>query len=187
MGRSRIAEKHNRFIRRRQAKRLGIGRSRAKPTEGWTLVDFARLANVQPSTVRHYMKLGVLPRPAFRSTATRYLREHLLVVLAVRRLQSTENLTLGAIRGRLEALQPVELEAFATEHLSPGPTATALGIQFAQPPATSEPSAAISAPGTARWTHIELALGLELHVRHDASPAVIALAERVREMCTPGG
>jgi DNA-binding transcriptional MerR regulator len=187
MAKSKAQDNWERKIRRNRAKRLGIGRSRARATEGWTLFDFARLANVQPPTVRHYMKLGVLPRPPFRSTATRYLREHLLVVLAVQRLQFTENLTLEAIRGRLEALQPAELEAFATEHLSPGPTATALGIQFAQPPATSEASTPIAAPGTARWTHIELALGLELHVRHDASPAVIALAERVREMCTRGG
>jgi hypothetical protein len=33
---------------------------------------------------------------------------------------------------------------------------------------------------------VELALGLELHVRDDASPAVHDLARRIREICTPG-
>jgi DNA-binding transcriptional MerR regulator len=187
MGRSRILENWKRNIRRRRAKQRGTRRSRAKPTEGWTLVDFARLLNVQPRTVRHYLEVGVLSRPPFRGTATRYGRGHLLVVLAVRRLQSTENLTLDAIRRRLGALEPAELEALATEHLSPGPAATALGIQFAPPPTPSEPKPPFDAPGTARWIHIELALGLELHVRQDASQTVIALAERVKEMCKGGG
>jgi hypothetical protein len=33
----------------------------------------------------------------------------------------------------------------------------------------------------ARWTHLELALGLELHVRDDASPQVLELARRIRD------
>ncbi len=94
MARARVLENWKRNIRRLRAKQRGIRRSRAKPTEGWTLVDFARLAGVQPRTVRHYLEVGVLPRAPFRGTATRYGRDHLLVVLALRRLQSTENLTL---------------------------------------------------------------------------------------------
>jgi hypothetical protein len=108
-------------------------------------------------------------------------------VLAVRRLQSTEKLELGEIRRRLGALQPAELEALATEHLDPGPAATALGIEHAPPPASAEPKSSLFARGAASWTHIELALGLELHVCHDASPTVIALAERVKELCSRGG
>ena len=172
-------------MRRRRAKQSGI--PRARPTEGWTLVELARLAGVQPRTLRHYLEVGVLPRPPFRGTATRYGRAHLLVVLAVRRLQSTENLELGEIRRRLGALQPAELSALATAHLEPGPAATALGMEHAPPPAAVEPKSPVFAIGAASWTHIELALGLELHVCHDASPTVIALAERVKEMCSRGG
>jgi DNA-binding transcriptional MerR regulator len=180
---SRAVENWERYIRRHRAKRSGIPRSRAKP-QGWSLAECARLAGVQPRTLRHYLEIGVLPRPPFRGTATRYGREHLFVVLAVRRLQSTENLALDVIRRRLDALGPAGLEAFATEHLTPGPAATALGIQFAQSPAPFEPKSSVDATGAAGWLHIELAVGLELHVRHDASPTVTALAERVREMCT---
>ena len=169
-------------MRRRRAKRLGIGRSRG-PGEGWTLAEFARLAGVKPRTIRHYLDVGVLSRPPFRATATRYDRNHLLAVLAVQRLQSEGNLKLEEIRSRLSALKPAELEALATEQLSPGPTATALGVQVAPPLPSPEAKSPINAPGAARWIHIELALGLELHVRNDASATVMALAERVREMC----
>jgi DNA-binding transcriptional MerR regulator len=175
-------------MRRRREKHRGPRRSRAMPKEGWSLVALAQLANVHPRTIRHYLQVGVLPRPPFRGTATRYGRDHLLTVLAIRHLQSLEHLELGAIRRRLGALRPEELEALATEHLPPGAAATALGIQAPPVPSapSDEPRLPFYAPGTARWTHIELALGLELHVRHDASPAVMAMVDRVRELCAAG-
>jgi len=149
---SNALENLKRHQRRKRAKARGIPRSRATPTEGWTLVALARLAGVEPRTLRHYLEVGVLPRPPFRSTATRYGRHHLLVVLAVRRLQSTENLRLDAIRPRVAALQPAELEALATEHLSPGPVSAALGIQLPPPSAPPEAKSPLDAPGTVRWT-----------------------------------
>lgn len=38
-------------------------------------------------------------------------------------------------------------------------------------------------PHIVRWKRVELALGLELHVRDDASADVQELALRVRAMC----
>jgi hypothetical protein len=92
---------------------------------------------------------------------------------------------LSKIRSRLHALSAPELEAFATENLPAGTLADALGIQSASPPASPAPPA-LSSPQFPRWVRFELALGLELHVRDDASAAVIELARRLREVGVAG-
>jgi hypothetical protein len=139
------------------------------------------------------LQQGVLPRPPFRGSATRYERLHLVWLLAIWRLRATERLSIAAIRKRLEALSPPELEAYAVQGLPAGPLADALGIVPPPPPAAPRPSglgvtlgASGSLPQIPRWARIELALGLELHVRDDASSSVLDLANRLREYCSSG-
>jgi DNA-binding transcriptional MerR regulator len=122
-------------------------------------------------------------------SATRYQPRHLVWLLAIRRLLTTERLTIATIRTRLQALSAPELEAFATENLPAGPLAAALGIRSATPPAAPTPlvtngaTGGLSSPHAPRWARLELALGLELHVRDDASPQVLELARRLRAFC----
>lgn len=178
--------------RRRKPKRRGYVRpSRAKPKTGWSLRQLSGLTGIAVRTIRLYLQRQVLPRPPFKASATRYERRELLYLLAIRRLRVTERLSLAAIRARLQTLSPPELEEFATESLPPGPLADALGIQHAAPPAVRTPSGLGLAPFDRsasssvipRWSRIELALGLELHVRDDASPRVVELAARVHDLC----
>jgi hypothetical protein len=78
-------------------------------------------------------------------------------------------------------------------HVPPGKLAGALGIPAAAPSMSQAFSALpglrlvgavdVSAPSVVRWKRIELALGLELHVRDDASVDVQELALRMRAMC----
>jgi hypothetical protein len=141
--------------------------------------------------IRLYLELRVLPRPPFKGSATRYQRGHLLALLAIRRLRAAERLELAAIRARLQGMSAKELEAFATQSLPAGPLSSALGLQSAT--AAAVPATTEARPGTARgganalgspqWARLELALGLELHVRADASTEVMELAQRVRELC----
>jgi len=176
--------------------------SRAKPKQGWSLRQLAALTGTTERGLKHYLEVGVLPRPPFRGPATRYQRLHLLWILGAQRLQSTESLSLAEIGKRLGAMPPAELEAFVLSSVPPGPAAHALGLVPAPaapvavaapvspapaaeahgaPPALA-PAPAL-APGTPRWVRIELALGLELNVREDASPRVLELAERIRGFC----
>jgi DNA-binding transcriptional MerR regulator len=149
------------------------------------------MSGVAARTIHFYLQRAVLPRPPFKGSATRYERHHLLWLLAIRRLRTSDRLGLATIRTRLEALSSPELEAFATEHLPPGPMADALGVRSALP-AVAAPVPALGtnvvdggsfAPHLPRWSRIELALGLELHLRDDASPHVAELAKRVFEIC----
>ncbi len=174
-------------------------RSRAKPKVGWSLAELAVLVGVSTRLARLYLERGVLPAPRFAASATRYGRTHLLRLLAARRLRSLEALDLDAIKKRIRSWTVPQLEAFATTDLAPGPLAEALqiapsakAVDPARPSGAVEPldpahsSAAaelIGVPtvpvfGERRWTRVELAVGLELHLREDASPRVVALAQR---------
>lgn len=183
--------------RKKRPKRRGYVRpSRAKPKTGWSLRELAQLCSIAPRTVRLYLQRGVLPRPPFMGSATRYQARHLVWLLAIRRLRTTERLGISAIRTRLQALSAPELETFATANLPGGHVADALGIRPATLPAgpapppfslvTSAGSGGLPSPHVPRWARIELALGLELHVRDDASTRVLELARRLREVCAAG-
>jgi DNA-binding transcriptional MerR regulator len=170
--------------RRRRPKRRGYVRpSRATPKIGWSLRELAGLSGVAVRTIRMYLQRGVLPPPPFMGSATRYQRQHLVRLLAIRRLRVDEKLTLDAIRTRLAALSSEQLETLATANLPAGPLFAALGNVTA-PPATARPVRPSISPHLPRWVRIELALGLELHVRNDASVEVIELARRLRETCS---
>jgi len=151
------------------------------------------LSGVAARTIRLYLQRAVLPRPPFMGSATQYQRRHLVHLLAIRRLRA-EKLTLAAIRTRLQALAAPDLEAFATENLPAGPIADALGIRVATPPSASTSlglapptgGGSLSSTPIPRWARVELALGLELHVRDDASVRVLELAQRLRDLCAAG-
>ena len=177
--------------RRRKPKRRGYVRpSRAKPKTGWTLRQLATLSGVAVRTIRLYLQREVLPRPPFMGSATRYQARQLVHLIAIRRLRSAEKLTLATIRTRLQALSPDEIQAFATENLGAGPIADALGIKPPPGPpprsvsglATYIATVGVPPASIRRWMHFELALGLELHVRDDASAKVFDLARRIQEL-----
>jgi len=177
--------------RKKRPKRRGYVRpSRAKKKTGWSLSELAQLTGIAARTIRLYLERGVLPRPPFEGSATRYQRRHLLWLCTIRRLRESEDFTLATIRTRLNALAAPELEAFAACGLPAGKLADALGIpavESHEPPLPVAPLATPAdppdTPDTARWMRFELALGLELHVRDDASPQVLELARGVRQWC----
>lgn len=175
---------------RKRRPRRGPRKSRAKPKTGWTLPQLARLAGVTLRTARHYFEQEVVPRPIFRGSATRYDRRHLLWLVAVRRLRAQEQLGLAQIKTRITGFTTQQLESFVTADLPAGELATALGVapkpvvhQFATPRAIIPP---IEVTPDRRWTRLELAVGLELHVRDDVTTPVIELAKRVYRMCVYG-
>jgi hypothetical protein len=177
------------MARKRKPKRRGYVRlSRAKSKAGWSLPQLGALVGLAPRSLRLYLRSRVLPPAGFKGSATRYQRPHLVRLVAARRLIATEKLSLAEIAKRFAKLSPTELEALAVEGLAPGPLATALAIQAA-PTAPVKSSVtpagldgALVGAGAPKWTRIELALGLELHCRDDASPQTLELLRRVREV-----
>ena len=175
--------------RRHKRKRRGYVRpSRAKPKHGWSLRELSALSGISARNIRAYLQREIVPRAPFHASATRYDRRQLLWLLALRHLRASERLPLAQIRSRLAALSPPDLEALATEGITSAALNTALGI--AAPAPAPAPSGSAALPSTAdawrtplpRWTRVELALGLELHVRDDASPPTLELAQRIQAL-----
>jgi DNA-binding transcriptional MerR regulator len=133
----------------------------------YKLDELARIADVAARTIRYYVQRGLLPAPEFRGKDTAYGHEHLLRLQAIRRLQAL-HLPLDAIQARLAALSPAELAALASDEDPPKPR------RAARPGPTRTPS---PQPAVGElWERIQLAPGLELHVRADAGPRARALA-----------
>jgi len=182
-----IARARRARLRKEQQRRTGYVRpSRAKPKAGWTLAELARMTATGERLLKRWLEMEIVPRPPFRSVATRYGRQQLVWVLAVRRMQATAPAPLSKIKARLIAMPGERVEALAREACPPGAAAEALGLgpaakQVVGAPKASGPDAELPAggPGVGRWTRIELGLGLELGVRDDASPEMRALAARI--------
>ncbi len=85
-------------------------KSRA-PKTGWVITELAALTGQSPRTIRYYLQQGVLSRPPFFGTATRYGREHLLRLLGVERLKREGLRKLSVIKQRLDAAGDAELLA----------------------------------------------------------------------------
>ena len=145
-------------------------RRRRPPPEGLSLAELAAQAGVTPRAVRYYLARGVLPPPEFRGSRTRYDHNHLARLFAILGMRK-ERLDLDAIRRRLTTLTTADLEAYL-----PPPT----------PPPTTTTSFTPLLPPTyasARWEHVTLLPGVELHVRADASPVVRKVVQEIVDHC----
>jgi hypothetical protein len=194
LGESRYSRKNREKrakARREQQKRTGYVRpSRAKAKTGWTLGELSQITGMRKTVLKRWLETGIVPRPPFHGVATRYGRQQLVWVLAVRRLQAKDQVPLPKIKQRLSAMPGEQVEALAREACPPGAAAEALGIPAAQAASgaasgvlTAAPDLPAGGPGVGRWTRFDLGLGLELSVRDDASASMRALAARIRDMC----
>jgi DNA-binding transcriptional MerR regulator len=166
-----------------------VRRSRAKQKTGWSLAELARLSATHPRTIRFYLARGLMPRPKFEGRATRYHRQQLVALLAIRRVQAGKRTKLEDVSASLAQVSAADFEAFALAEASPEALA-ALGV--APPPTVEgaaaaagarEDSAGMTGPiAWSRWFHIDLAPGLVLVMHCDAGPDLRALASDIRNV-----
>lgn len=135
---------------------------------GYSAAELARAAGVSSATIKHWIAEGLMDKPAFRARRTTYGREHLVRVLAIKKLRE-HNLLLPEIKRKLAG---IPLEELAKEVLPPEPPASAA-------PGVGERAEAAEV-GQA-WRRVELMPGLELHVRADAGAVVHRMAAEIRE------
>jgi DNA-binding transcriptional MerR regulator len=152
-----------RFFRRRRRKPPS---ARAKlRLEGFTAAELGAKVGVSARTVRYYTAQHLLPAPQFRGSATRYLREHLVHLAAIRTLQRDRRYSLAAIRRHLASLTAADLEQLASPLL--------LDLAPVAPAAAPAPSV------TDTWHRLTILPGLEIHLHTAASAEVQALARSV--------
>ncbi|WP_437783598.1 helix-turn-helix domain-containing protein [Sorangium sp. So ce1097] len=134
------------------------------PVTTYKLDELAAAAGVAPRTVRYYVQRGLLPAPEFRGKDTSYGREHLARLRAIKVLQQA-HLPLEEIQARLAGAGVDDIERIArTVAAAPRAAAPCPGPGDAAAPLA--PGA--GAPRGERWERVEIADGVELHVRTDA-------------------
>lgn len=155
---------------------------------------------MSPTTVTKYVVAGVLPRTTFRGTATRYQREHLIRLLAVRELRSQGVVNLANIKAHLATFTATQLEqwvlsrpqsprvlaALAEDAETEGTSSNAEGHSTDSPqnwpallgsPGLGPNSATASAPavGPQTWQHTHLTPNITLSWSADANESASAL------------
>lgn len=149
--------------------------ARPLPKGGWTLVELAALAEISPRTITEYLGKGLLTSPEFRGVATRYQREHLLRLMAIREAKLGGERSLKAIKLKLETMGSREIELWLGARDLPNEAAAALELARPDPQAAAG-SVAAPAPLTQTWKTLELMPGLELSLRADSGPVVQKVA-----------
>ncbi len=158
------------FFRRRRRRA-----PKSKPKlrlEGFTAAELGAKVGVSARTVRYYTAQRVLPSPQFHGSATRYLREHLVHLAAIRALQRERRYSLSAIRSHLAPLGAAELERLAVTVLPE------LAAPVA-PPAQAAPVAPPAPVASDAWHRLTLLPGLEIHLHAAASGELRALARSI--------
>jgi DNA-binding transcriptional MerR regulator len=159
-------KKRFRLFRKR---RRGPPKAKAKlRLDGFTAAELGAKVGVSARTVRYYTAQHVLPSPQFRGSATRYLREHLVHLAAIRALQRERRYSLAAIRSHLTPLSAADLERLAATVLPELATPLAPPL----PPAPAQPA-------SDAWHRLTLLPGLEIHLHAAASSEVRTLARSI--------
>jgi DNA-binding transcriptional MerR regulator len=191
-----MVRKHSAWARSRMT------RSRPKtpaPTTGWVISELSQITGMSVRRLRDYVARDLITPLERRGTATRYQREQLVRLVAIKRLRAEEELDLGEIKRRMNAMGERELEAWILTAPLPEAVLTALGTAAGGASVDSIGGAAgVSAaqvvggaasnhaegPRTGNsaqttWHHVELLPGLVLQVSANASPAVKSAAKRI--------
>jgi DNA-binding transcriptional MerR regulator len=178
--------------------------------EELSIEELAERVDVPVRTVRYYIAEGLLPGPGARGRAAAYGEEHLLRLRLIRRL-AEQRMPLAEIRDRLRSLSVPDVAALlaeeerhtarlrrAAERPSPRDYVSALLVRArsSSPPVPPPPAAAkgrtLRESGPAwtpsqGWTRWELAPGVELHVRADATERQRRLVQRLLEAAREAG
>jgi DNA-binding transcriptional MerR regulator len=158
----------------------------------YQIAELAAQAGVTVRTVRFYIDQGLLPPPQTKGRYAYYTEADLARLQLIRRMKDAY-LPLQEIRRRLEGLTRAEIVTAAAAAASPLPepvapkrVSEAAPRYVAAAPAPPPPAAAplredLAPPGApaADWRRIELAPGVELHLR---LPLAAPLARRVDEL-----
>jgi DNA-binding transcriptional MerR regulator len=153
--------------------------------EGMTAAELGAKVGVSARTVRFYTAERVLPSPEFRGAATRYGREHLVCLAAIRCLQRERRMSLPSIRQYLRTANKEDVERVAAAVL-PELAAAAVSGDGAEADAMAASSGGVASVSDT-WHRLTILPGLEVHLHSTASAEVQGLARSVVERLRGAG
>ncbi len=124
---------------------------------GYRASEIAAKSGLTTRTINNWIRRGVLPKVTFRGANTTYTDEHLVGLQAIRALLAQRR-GISGVRSFFKTATPADIRRVAGVDTPVAPGAA---------PATSN---------VARWTHVDLAPGVVLMVRDDASDAASKIA-----------
>jgi DNA-binding transcriptional MerR regulator len=132
---------------------------------------------IDARTIRRYIERDLLPRPDYAGRNTRYTHEHLVRLLAIKKLYET-HARLSVIKAELTKRTFPELEAMVGLASPPPPA----------PPKPTKPVEVVAAPAAReppvsgeRWVKVAILPGLELMMREDATELVRRIAREIEK------
>jgi DNA-binding transcriptional MerR regulator len=161
--------------RRRRRRKAPRKKARFR-MEGMTAAELGAKVGVTARTVRFYTAERVLPSPEFRGAATRYSREHLICLAAIRWLQREKRMSLPAIRDYLRGVDQDEVRRVAGLFLPELVAAPAVQTVESAPAAAT---VAITVSDT--WHRLTIIPGLELHLHSTVSADIQRVARDLSE------
>jgi DNA-binding transcriptional MerR regulator len=130
----------------------------------YSSTELANLVGISPHTVRHYVKIGVLPPVEFRGAYTRYTDDHLLRLQVISHVGGSHAYGIQRLKKLFASAPRERLEELAGRHEVVAKETKKLG---------------------ASWQVVTLAPGVELSVRDDAAaPALRLVAELLAHCAT---
>ena len=136
----------------------------------YSIGEVVELIGITRRTLHFYVQLGLVPRPHGGGRGHFYTDEHLRRLALVKDLQS-QGLSLNEIARRITGTGGLSPDARLESDRS-------IKGQHSPKPAISDSG---DLPKPALWTHIEVADGIELHVRGGVRQLTPSRLEKVRE------
>jgi DNA-binding transcriptional MerR regulator len=152
-----------------------------------TARELAAKAGVTLRTLRYYVAERILPPPEFRGVATRYSREHLVALAAIRALQQQTSMPLPVIRQYLKTVAPEEITRLAGTFLPAlAPLAPPTTPAVVAPPTEAPVESPKETAQLDTWQRLAVLPGLEVHVHSAVSAELKALARELSERMRAG-
>jgi len=145
----------------------------------YSMNELMELTKLTARTVRNYTALGLIPKPRFAGAVTRYPRETLGKLVAIRTWQRNQKLKMPALQRTLreddqdwdawaDDVDPVPVEAVPIAQPTPVVTAGA-GLEFGE-----------------KWVQVPLIPGLMLMMRDGATEMTASVAREIQKRYRAG-
>ena len=171
----------------------------AKPcaVKTYSMDELTELTKFSARTVRQYIAFHMIPKPKLAGSATRYSRETLGKLLAIRHWRLEQKITTTGMRRALRAADEDEWEAWAedVDPIAPPPPPPA-PVVAAKTAAPAQVAALSKAPATdaapldgalgEKWHHVPLMPGLVLLMRDGAGEMTASVAREIQKRYRAG-